>query len=811
MAGLWRDLRYALRILAKNPGYTAVALLALTLGIGANAVVFTITNGVLLKGFPFDKSDRIVYMGTRNLAQTNRYSSRFGPVSYADFRDWRAQAKSLTGIAAARGEQYSLNDDKDAPETIRGAEISSNLFQLVGLRPYAGRDFTTADEAPGAAPVVMITYGLWQRRYGMDRSVVGKIVRLNGMPSTVIGVMPPEITFPFDNDLWIPLVPTADSEKRDNRDMIGFGRLPGGAPIGPARAEMVAISQNLAKSYPLTNRNFESVVQSYHEFYGGPEITVVLIAMLAAVAFVLLIACADIATLQLGRAVSRSREISIRIAVGASRRHLLRQLLIESLVLAAVGGILGWLLGLIGTRLFRLAWIAIGMPRWLDLSMDYRVLAYLLAISIGTGILFGVAPALRLSRLDVNSVLKDGGHGSSTGARGKNLANLLVVSEMALAIVLLAGAGLMIRSFLSVYQANLGVSKQKVLTMRLVLPHAKYPQPSDQIAFHDRLHTRLETLPGVESLAISSYLPTGGSDSFPYEVEGRPATAVQPHPLLSAVVISPNYFRVMSVGVLAGRAFAPTDAASAPPVAIVNRTFATKIWPGENPIGKRLRLFEGGGPSSWLTVVGLVPDILQNDISPREIDPLIYLPYPQKPLPDMAIVALANVPPGTLGVSFRRAIGEVDADLPVYNLWTLPERLERNYWFTQAMGLLFAIFAGIALFLASIGLYAVMAHSVSQRTQEIGVRMAMGASASDVLRLVFINGMKQVALGLVIGVVAAFGAMRLLKAVLVQVSPADPTTFALASMVLIAAGVLGCLIPALRAVRVDPVFALRHE
>ncbi len=811
MSGIWRDLKYALRVLAKSSGYSAVALLALTLGIGANAVVFTITNTMLLKGFPFIENDRIAYVGTRNLTETGRYTSRFGPISYADFRDLRQQTKSFVGMAAARFAPIALSDNSDLPETIRGTAITSNLFQLIGQHPFLGRDFNSADEAPGATPVAILTYGLWKRRYGMDRSLIGRTVRVNGLPTTVIGIMAPDMTFPFDQEMWLPFAPTPDSEKRDNRDMIAFGRLPEGTAMQSARAEMIALGRNLANSYPLTNRNFESVVLDFNELFNGPEGPAILAAMLVGVAFVLLIACADIANLQLARAVSRSREISIRIAVGASRWHLVRQLLIESLALSIAGGVLGSLLAVWALRVMEIAWIPFGKPAWMHFTMDARVLAFLIAVSIGTGILFGLAPALRLSRLDLNAVLKDGGHGSGLGARGKRLGNLLVISEMALAIVLLAGAGLMVRTFLSVYQADLGLGTDKILTMRLALPPARYSRPSDQVAFHDRLHARLEAVPGVESVAISTYLPTGGSDSYPYEIEGAPATEGQPRPLLHAVVISPDYFRVMSVGVIAGRAFTSADNANAPPVALVNRTFALKVWPGESPLGKRVRIVEAGAAGPWIAIVGLVPNILQNDISPREVDPLIYFPYPQKPAADMAIVALTSVPPATLGTAFRRAIGDVDADLPIYNLWSLAERLQRNYWFYQVVGSLFAIFAGIALFLASIGLYAVMAHSVGQRTQEIGVRMAMGATAPHVLRLVFLDGMKQVALGFAIGLVAALASLRLLKAQLIQVSPADPTTFALASLILIAAGVLGCLLPALRAVRVDPVLALRHE
>ena len=469
MSGLWRDLRYAMRILAKSPGYTAVAVLALTLGIGANAIVFTLTNAMLFKGFPFDKGDRIVYMGTRDIAQTGRYTSRFGPVSYPDFHDWRAQAKSFTGIAAARFEEFTLSDDKDLPETLRGVEVSTNLFQVIGQRPVVGRDFTSADEAPGAPEVVMVTYGVWQRRYGKDRSLVGRIIHVNGVPTTVIGIMPPEISFPFDNDLWLPLIPTADSEKRDNRQLVAFGRLADGTTLQSSRAEMETIGHNLARAYPLTNRMTSSpMVLNYNEFYVGPEGTADICGHAGRRRFCTVDCSVRISpTCSWPRAIARSREVSIRIAVGASRMRLIRQLLIESLALSAVGGFLGCLLGILGMRILDIVWTPFGKPRWIDFSMDGRDLIYLVAISIGTGILFGFVPALRLSRLDIKSALKDGGHGSSIGTRGKDLANLLVISEMALAIVLLTGAGLMIRSFLSIYGAPLGVGTKQVLTMRM--------------------------------------------------------------------------------------------------------------------------------------------------------------------------------------------------------------------------------------------------------------------------------------------------------------------------------------------------------
>ena len=809
---LFADFRFGVRMLIKNPGFSLVALLALTLGIGVNAMVFTVTNVVLFKGFPFDRSDRIAYLGTRNLGQSGRYYSRWGPSSYADLHDWRAQAKTFAEIGAASGAQTNLSDDKNFPDMVRGTQMTANGFHVIGQKPLVGRDFTAADEAPGAPRVAILGYGLWERRYAKSRDTVGRNIRLDGVPATVIGIMPQGMTFPFDGELWYPLIPTPEAaSKREVRNLLAFGRMAEGVTLPAARAEMEAIGRNLAAAYPATNQNFATVVLDYNQLYLGPEITTIFLAMMVGVLFVLLIACANVANLQLARGVARAREISMRIALGAGRWRLVRQLLVESLILSTAGGVLGWLVGLVGVRLFDAQTKPYGKPTWMVFTMDYRAFAYLVVISIGTGICFGLVPALRLSKLDINTGLKDGGHGSGTGGRGRRLAGLLVMGEMALAIVLLAGAGLMIRTFLSVYRAQIGVDTASVLTMRVGLPNARYPQPRDQVAFQDRLKTRLDAIPGVETTAIANTLPTGGSLPFSYELADAPSADPLRRPTLAAVIVSPDYFRALDARMLAGREFSAGDGVTGPPSVIVNQRFAERTWPGQQPIGKRLRIFTGGSPEAWLTVVGIAPNIVQNDIAPREIDPLIYLPYRQKPLADMAILARTRVPPSSLGNAFRHEIQSMDGDLPIYNLWTLRERLERNYWFYRVFGELFLLFAGIALLLASVGLYAVMAHSVGQRTQEIGVRMAMGATPGRILQLVFVNGMRQVAIGLGVGLAGAFLLMRVLKSVLVQVSPSDPGTFATAAGVLIVAALLGCFVPAYRATRVDPISALHHE
>jgi predicted permease len=801
------EVRFGLRTMLKNPGVSLVSALTLALGIGVNATVFTLSNAVLFKGFPFDQSDRILYLGERNV---NR-DQRFGAVSYPDFRDWRDRAKSFVGMAAVSGLRVNLSDGNGLPESYQGAQISANGFRLIGQKPTIGRDFTSADEARGATPVAILTYGLWERRYGKDTSVVGRTIRINSAPATVIGVMPPDFIFPFNQDLWMPLVANDSWEKREARTVIVYGRLADGVTVKAARAEMDGIGHNLASAYPVTNQNFMPVVQNYNEFYIGPQVAIIFSSMLVAVGFVLLIACANVANLMLARAVGRAREISVRVALGAGRWRIIRQLLIESVMLSSVGGVLGWLIALWGTRAFDLATIPFGKPKWIDFSMDYRAFLYLAVVSVGTGILFGLAPALRLSKLDVNSVIKDGGRGSSAGPKGRRLSNVLVAGELALAMVLLASAGLMIRSFLNVYRANLGVKSDHVLTMRLLLPDSKYNGPDSQISFHQSLKERLEAIPGVEHAAIANFLPTGGSLTLPFELAGAPPVDERRRPTLGELIISPNYFEAVNVPLLSGRPFTEADGTAAPPVVIVNQRFASKYWPGEDPLAKRVRLFNQGKPEAWLTVVGVAPNIVQNDISPREIDALIYVPYRQKPAADMAIIGRTRVPPGSLGSSFRHEIQVLDPDLPVFNLWTMDERLERNYWFQRAIGVLFLIFGGIALLVASVGLYAAMAHSVSQRTQEIGIRMAVGATGSNIHRLVFGQGLRQLAIGLAIGLAGAVAVTRVLKSVLVQVSASDPATFVIAAVVLSIAAAFGCVVPARRAMRVDPNVALYRE
>jgi putative ABC transport system permease protein len=801
------DIRLSLRTLAKSPGFTAVAVAMLAVGIGVNATVFTVTNAVLFKGFALvSGNDRLRYIGYKNSNCC---------VSYPDFLDWRAQSKSFEGMAIVHGVSIMLSDESGYPENLSGNENSADVFRVVGAKPLLGRDFTPSDEAPGAAPVTILHYGFWERRYGKDPNIIGRTLRMNGALTTVIGVMPQGFSFPQKVEAWVPLVQTPRVMKRENRDTwVVVARLGEGVTVESARAEMEIIGKRLAAEYPVTNHDLLPDIQTFSQFFIGSNATLIYGSMWGAVGFVLLIACANLANLLLARAIGRSREISVRMALGAGRWRIIRQLLIESVMLSALGGFLGWWIAKWGVGAYALAMARKSSWLIVDYTMDYRVLAYLIAISIGTGILFGLAPALRLSKLDVNATLKDGGRGSTAGGRGKHLSGLLVTAEMALAVVLLAGAGVMIRSFLKIHNADIGVNTANILGGSVVLPSDKYPRSEDKVSFYDRLITRLEAMPGVESVATADTLPTWGSTKLPYQLAEEPPADEGRRPKLSALKISPAYFRTLGASLVSGREFNDADVASGVPVAIVNQLFASKFWPGEDPVGKRVRLFNENTPEPplepWLTVVGVASNIIQNDQTRQRFDPVLYLPYRQKAGGGAWILVRTRVPSSGLSNTFRREVQALDPDLPLYGPMAIADRME-GFWDSRFYGGMFLIFAAIALLLASIGLYTVIAHSVSQRTQEIGVRMAIGATTHDILTLVFRQGMIPLGIGLAIGLAASLAVNRLLKSMLVQVSPSDPVTLFVASAVLILAAMLGCLIPARRAIRVDPVDALRHE
>jgi putative ABC transport system permease protein len=803
LESLAQDVRYALRGMRRSSAFTAVAVTILALGIGVNATVFTVTNAVLFKGFALvPRNDRLLYITPKNANCC---------VSYPDFEDYRAQAKSFEGMAIVHGVSFVLTDSSGLAERVDSNENSADTFTVVGQKPILGRDFEPSDERDGAANVGILSYTFWERRYGKDPTVIGRIVRKNGDPMTIIGIMPQGFSFPQTVDVWVPLVKTPRVMRRDNRDTwCVVARLRDDATVQSARAEMELIGKRLALAYPLTDREHPPMLQKFHEFFIGPNAVLIYGSMWGAVGFVLLIACANLANLLLTRAMGRSREISVRIALGAGRWRIVRQLLIESVMLSGLGGFLGWWLAKWSVRAYQLAMDA--KAHWLviDYTMDARVLGYLIAISIGTGILFGLAPALQLSKLDVGHALKDGGRGTISGAHGKQISALLVSGEMALAVVLLAGAGVMLRSFLKIHTADMGINTANLVTASVSLPSARYPRAQDRMLFYDRVMGGLAAIPGVESVATTEALPTSGSLKRRYEIAGALSSSAEQRPLLSSLRISPTYFRTLEASLLAGREFNDADGEAALPVAIVNQLFATRYWPGEDPVGKRLRIFDGDTPEPWLMVVGVASNIIQNDQTRQRFDPVVYLPYRQKPGGGEWILVRTRNRSAGLATSLRREVQALDPDLPLYGPVGLTDHLEQ-YWDSRFYGTVFLIFAVIALLLASIGLYTVIAYAVSQRTQEIGIRMAIGATAPDILTLVLVQGMIPLGIGLTIGLAASFAVNRMLQSLLVQVSPSDPMTLTVATAALIFSAMLGCLVPARRATRVDPVVALRHD
>jgi len=795
---MWQEIRFAFRTLGRTPGFTTVAIVVLALGIGVNATVFSMVNAILFKNLPFADSDRVLYLTSFNLKNP---AWSYG-VSFPDYQDLSSSVKSFEGLGASSRSRANLSDDIGVPESYGGAQITANSFSLIGQRPILGRDFLPQDQEPDQEPVALLSYGLWETRYGKDPSIVGQKVRIDSIPVTVIGVMPRGLVFPPETDFWQPLVRSA-TDLRQDRFLSVFGKLARGTSRDSAMSELATLSQGLGAQYPDSNKDIGYRIQSFTEQAIKGKIRTVFLVLLGAVGFVLLIACANVANLMLARAVGRSRETSIRVALGAGRWRIIRQLLIESLMLSIAGGAIAWLIAKWGIRAFDAALIPTGKPAWIDFSMDYRAFGYLAGISISAAILFGLTPALRLCRVDVNTALKDGGRGAGAAVSSKHLSGVLVTIEMTLAVVLLTGAGLMIRSFLWAYSRPTGADTANILTMRLDLPEAKYRAPEQQIAFERTLADRLRSLPGVETAAANVRA------SIAYEPEGPPIPPAD-RPAAMAVIVGEGYFEILRVLPLSGRDFTAADNASGLPAAVINRSFAARCWPGQDPVGKRLRVFTGNTVGDWMTVVGVVPDILPNPQS-NDPEPTIYMPFRLAPRMSMSVIARTRVEPSSVGQAVRKEVEAIDRDLPLHDVQTLDDKLKLGTWPLRVFGSVFAIFAGIALLLATVGLYAVVAYGVNQRTNEIGVRIALGASAAVILRMVFTGGMTQMAIGLGLGLAGAFGLTRVLAGILVGVSATDPLTFGAVALVLIAAAGLGCAIPASRAIRVDPVTALRHE
>jgi predicted permease len=795
-------------VLLKSRGFTAVVVLTLALGIGVNTAIFTIVNSVVFKGMPFENPQEIAFV-----------SSNRGGLSYPDLVDFATQSRSFKGLGSFTNLPADLSDGEAAAERVNGAVLSANTFSLLGAQPLIGRDFAAADGQRGADPVVLLSHGLWQTRYSGDAGIVGRTIRINLRDYTVVGVMRPGEGFPNDTRLWIPFIPDDAAERRDARSLVVFGRLGDGVTYEQAATELATIARRLAEAYPDTNQDIEARVAPYTDRGTTGPIRVILYSMLGAVGFVLLIACANVANLLLSRAIRRTRETSIRTALGASRWRIVRQLLVESVMLSLVGGVVGLGVALLGVRWIDVATLPTGRPYWLDFTMDYRVFGYFLGVSVLTGILFGLAPALRISGSSVSENLKEGGRGSSGGTRSGRMTGALLVGQIGLTIVLLVGAGLMIRSFLITQRFDIGVDTQDLVTVQVAPSSARYPQPADRLAFQERLAERLESTRGMGTLTMASHPPAGGAQFRTLKIDGREMVDTNNRlPIVARVSIVPSYFASLDLAVRRGRPFTATDGLPGAEAVIVNEPFVTRYFPGEDPLGKRLRLGEDLNRGTedlqapWLTIVGVSPPIFQQ--SPQQdlsVQPTVYVPFRQDPPPVFTVLARSSLSGDAAVTAIRNELRQVDADLPLYNIRTMDEILAQRNWPWRIFGTLFGVFAAIALLMSAVGIYAVTAYGVGHRKQEIGVRMAFGAKQRDVLWLVLRQGIGRIVIGIVLGLLAAFGVSRVLAAVLVNTTATDPATFIAISVLLAVVALVACVVPARRATRLDPVDSLRTE
>jgi len=812
---LWQDIRYAVRLLVKDRWFTAVAAIALALGIGANAAVFTFVNAVLLRGLPFDDPGRIVSIGSLDAR------GRTLGVSRLDFIDIREAARSYSGLTMFMGAGVNVADEGKAPEQFGGAYVSANTFQMIGQRPVMGREFSPTDDRPGAEPTVMLGSGIWKNRYGSDPSVIGRTIKVNSLVATVIGVMAPDMKFPFNTDLWIPLSmlpPELSNSKRGVRQFQVMGRLKAGVTLPQARAELQSIEEKLAHDFPDTNKNIKPDLLFYNDRVAGPQITLIFWSLMGAVGLVLLIACANVANLLLARSAQRTREIAVRVSLGASRWRIVRQLLVESILLAIISGALGLGLALGGIRIFDAVLVDQGKPYWMKFTIDPIVIVFLAGVCVATAFVFGLAPALHVSKTDVNEVMKEGGGRSGTGGmRARRWTGALIVAEVVLTLVLLAGAGFMMRSFLTLYRMDMGFDSSHLLTMRLNLPLTKYPQREPRTAVYQRLEERLRGVRAIQSSGLATNAPMQGGFLRQLSVEGRAPLEGVPVPEVTVIGISSGYFDTMRLPVVRGRAFTDQDGTPSSPSAIVNQRFVAMHFSGEDPIGHRIHLVDTAppGPNQSLpvdaSIVGIVPNVRQRDFDKPDPDPIVYVPYRADPQRFPVLIVRTAVEPGTITPLVREEMRIVEPDLPLFDIQTMDARLAQMRWPMRVFGSMFAIFAGIALVLSAVGLYAVTAYSVSQRTSELGIRMALGAQPEQVLWLVLRRSLLQLAIGLPVGMAGAFGVGRLLQSLLVQTSARDPLTIVVIALVMIVVSVAACVWPARKATRLDPVIALRYE
>ena len=807
MNSIIKDVQFTLRGLIKHPMFTAIAVITLALGIGGSTSIFTVVDAALLRGLPYKSPDRLYHIW-ENTPKEEFPKREF---SYPDYQDYQ-QNNVFEGLAAYTGGGVILSGYGD-PENLFAPRASANFFSVLGVDPILGRTFQAGEDTQGGPKVTILTYGLWQRRFGGDPGIVGRALTLNGESYTIIGVLPASFQFALrPADLWVPYQPTQNQLTR--RFMHGtnlIGRLKSDKSVGEAQSELSLIASRIEQQHKDSHAGTTARIVPLQEEVVG-SVRPILLVLLAAVGFVLLIACANVASLLLTRSLSRQKEVAIRSALGASRWRVIRQLLTESLLLSIVGGAAGLVIAYWGVP----ALVAVlpqsqlnAMPFLKALNINGGILTFSFALSLLTGLIFGLAPALQSSKLDLNEALKEGGRQTSIGA-GHRLRSAMVVTEIALAVVLLVGAGLMMKSLFRLLQTNVGFKTENVLTMTVILPPSKYMDANKRINFNDQLHERVQSLPGVSGAGTVNILPVNSGNTTRFYVDGDPIPAPGQEIEANIRTVSDDYFKALGVPVLAGRTFDPRDTADGQPVVIIGKTVADRVFAGRDPIGKKLRY-----PSiqaDGVVVVGVVGDVKITGLD-EAVRPVLYYPFRQSSSTFANLVARTESDPNALTGAIRNEIRNLEPDAAILNVRTMDDMIAQTpaSFMRRFPALLISIFAGVALLLASIGIYGVVSYSVSQQTHYIGVRMALGASPADILKMVLKQGLILALLGVGIGVLAALGLMRLLSTLLYQVSTNDVTTFAIVTGALFVVALLACYLPARRATKVDPLVALRYE
>ena len=802
---LFQDLKYAVRRMVANKAFTAATALCLALGIGTSTTGFSVVDGLLIQPLPYQEPERLVVLNEANVQR----GIRFGSIPYLDLEEWRQQTSVFSAIAGFQVRGFTIADNED-PERLLGGAVGSELFPMLGVRPVLGRSFSEDDDRAGAAPVVLLSYSVWQRRYNGSPTIIGRTIRVDERPHTVVGVMPPRFEFPAIHHVWIPLGPLVRDVPRKEHTVIAFGRVKPGVSFQRVRDDLTTVCRRLGEQYP-ENRAWTPVSRPMRDYFIPDDIELVLLTIMGAVTLVLLVACANVANLLLARASTRQREIVLRSAVGAGRGRIVKPLLTESVLLALISTPLGLAFAYGATTFIRRAVPPDSLPSFVGWSIDLRSCLYAIAAGVLTGIIFGLVPALQAVRVDLQTGLKEGGGGAGGGVVRNRLLNALVILEIAVSFVLLVGALLFVRTFMNLQRVTGGFDSRPLMTMRIYMPHDGYESSDARVQRVGDILRRVESLAGVEAAFASNLIPlAGGAYQGPVAIDGR-EFAKNEEPVISYVGVTPHVVRTLNVTMRRGRTVTESEAMSHSPVALISETMSRRFWPTSDPIGGRFRLIQDNQLRDWMTVVGVVADFRQEPVPGREQLPAAYVPYPYNETLTTGLTIRARGDAGGVTNAARQAIRESDPNLAVAFVRPMEELRQLGYWPYKIFGWVFSIMAVVSLCLGVIGVYGVLAYSIAQRTREIGVRVALGATRGDVLRMVLFQGLRLAVGGIVLGIAGALMVTQIIRSVLYNVTATDPFTFGIIVAALFGVALITSYLPARQATAVDPIVALRAE